>query len=137
MIITIIKDKDIFKTSCEHIVFALNSRGDNKSGFAALVSRDFWPELVDTGPKKLGEILSRKVEGKTFHAIVCYNKSIGGWEETPKIVEKCLNSLDVPVNEAIAIVLMGSGIMEQVERADKSAILDAMARSKKHLVVYT
>ena len=130
---------DIFKTSCCHIAFAVNTEGLNDAGFAGAVSSRYWPELADTGEKKLGEVMCKKSkkEKKTFHALVCHSLDDGGWKGTAETVTKCLDSLDVPDDETIAIVLMGAGLIGQMGGADVFSILGGMARSKKRVTVYT
>ena len=100
------KKEDIFKASCKHIAFAVNTEGINDKGFAGEVSRRYWKELAHIGPQELGEVLLHKADGKTFYAIVCHSlkESGGGWDFAPGIIEKALNSLDIPEDEEIAIV---------------------------------
>mgnify|MGYP000884491315 CR=1 FL=1 len=127
---------DVFETTLTHIAFAVNTEGYNDSGFAGKVSR-IWPELANTGPKNLGDTMSKTIGGKTYHALVCHSLKIGGWSNTPKIVQECLNKLDVPETEPIATVLMGSGYVGRMSGADVEAIKKGMAHSNKTVVIYT
>ena len=61
---------NVFDTPHNHIAFAVNTEGYNDAGFAGQVSRQ-WKELSSTGGNKLGEVLSKKIGNKTFHALVC------------------------------------------------------------------
>lgn len=128
---------DVFQASHKHIAFAVNTGGYNDAGFAGAVSSRYWPELANTGAKKLGDALARNEKGKTFHALVCHSLGSDGWKKTAETVTKCLDSLDVPEDEIIAIVLMGAGMIGQMGGADTFAILGGMARSKKKVAVYT
>jgi len=128
---------DILKTSCKNIAFAVNVEGVNDAGFAGEIARRFWPELIMTGTKEMGEVLSKSVGEKTFYALVCHSLRKDGWRNTPEVLEKCLNSLYIRGNEDIAIVLIGAGLVGQMGGADVIAILGAMARSNKRLIVYT
>lgn len=130
------KKGDIFEAPCKHIAFAVNTEGINDSGFAGTVSWRWWKELAHIGPQKLGTVLSHKADGRTFHAIVCHSLK-RGWARSPEAIEKALNSLDVPEDEEIAIVKIGSGPVGIMSGAPTSAILEAMNRSKKKLIVYT
>jgi hypothetical protein len=130
---------DIFKASCRHIVFAVNVEGRNDEGFAGQVS-DIYPELAHTGGNRMGEIitLGRKDQEKIFHAIVCHSLSAyPGWSRAPEIIEDCLNWLDIPDDEPIAVVLMGGGAIGKEMGADVQANLAAMERSKKTVIVYS
>jgi len=128
---------NIFGTNCKHIIFAVNTEGINDAGFAGQVSGNYWPALAHIGPKPLGTVLSIKEEGgKTFHAIVCHSLR-KGWQKAPKMVEECLNNFDVPDDEPIASVQIGGGLIGQMSGADFPAIIQAMERSKKSIVLYT
>jgi len=130
---------NIFGTECKHIMFAVNTEGINDSGFAGRVSHHFWPELAYCGPQLIGTVLSKKEDGgKTFHAIVCHSLK-GGWKEAPKIIEECLDThfFDVSDDESIASVQIGGGLIGQFLGADMPAIIQAMERSKKKIILYT
>lgn len=128
---------NIFDTPHKHIAFAVNTEGYNDSGFVGQVSSRYWPQLVNIGKKKLGEVLYHRSGDKTFHALVCHSpRESGGWTKTPEMITKCLDSLDVPDDQVIAILLIGSGLAGQMGGADSSAILRGMEQSKKKVVVY-
>lgn len=128
---------DVFKAPVRHIAFAVNTDGMNDAGFAGQVAERFWPSLARTGRKRLGEILARRVSpGLSFHAFVCHSLKDGGWKRTSKIVQQCLDRLDVSPHETIAVVLMGSGEVGRAYGADTQAILGGLARSKKKVAVY-
>ena len=128
---------DVFKAPHKHIAFAVNTEGFNDAGFAGAVSSRHWPQLTNTGAMKLGDVVSMNVNGKTFHALVCHSLGGDGWKKTAETVTTCLDSLDVPDDETIAIVLMGAGMVGQLGNADVFSILGGMARSKKKVAVYT
>lgn len=128
---------DVFQSPNKHIAFAVNTEGYNDAGFAGAVSSRYWPELANTGATKLGDVISKNGKGKTFHALVCHSLGGDGWKKTAETVTKCLDSLDVPDGETIAIVLMGAGMVGQMGGADVFSIIGGMARSKKKVVVYT
>lgn len=128
---------DIFKAPQNHIAFAVNTQGFNDDGFAGQVSKRVWPELAETGGNQLGEVLTLTKDGKTYHALVCHSFDGSGWKETPKVVRECLDKIDVPDHEEIAVVLMGSGPIGRINGANIEAILKSMEESKRRLVVYT
>jgi O-acetyl-ADP-ribose deacetylase (regulator of RNase III) len=136
MIVRYVKG-DIFKSPYQHIVFGVNAEGGHNAGFAGDVARRFWPELPTIGKKKLGTILEKTAGGRTFHALVCHQLRDDGWAQTPQLVEKCLNELKVDPAEEIAIVLIGSGFAGYLFRADVQAIMQAMERSNKKLIIYS
>lgn len=132
---------DVLKTSCNHIAFAVRTKGYNNGGFEGQVSSRFWSDLTYFPDEKaLGSVLSKKVEEKTFHALICYefkSGQKGGWDMTPQVVTQCLDSLDIPPDETVAVVLMGAGLVGQTMGTDVLAILGGLARSKKKVVIYT
>lgn len=128
---------DIFAAPQKHIAFAVNTQGYNDAGFAGQVSSRVWPELENTGGNELGEVLKHPYGTKTYHALVCHSLDGGGWDETPRVAKECLDKLDVPDDEEIAVVLMGSGPVGMMQGANVEAILAGMETSKKKLVVYT
>ena len=123
-----------------HIVFGVNKEGYNDAGFAGAVSSNDWPELANTGEQELGTVLHKSVEGRTYHAIVCHSLR-GGWDGAPDAIERGINALidsgTVSPDEEIGCVLIGAGMIGQMQGADVSAIVDAMKRSKATIVVYT
>mgnify|MGYP001602394008 CR=1 FL=1 len=50
---------DVFQAPHKHIAFAVNTEGYNDAGFAGAVSSRYWPELANTGTKKLGDALMK------------------------------------------------------------------------------
>ena len=129
---------DIFTAPQKHIAFAANTTGYNDEGFVGQVSSRFWPELACTGGNNLGEVLTKEGGGKIFHALVCHTTNRhGAWNESPRVVCECLDKIDIPDDEEIAVVLMGSGPIGMTQGADVSAILAGMQNSKKKLIVYT
>ncbi len=129
---------DIFTAPQKHIAFAVNTTGCNDEGFAGQVASRFWPEIAHTGGNDLGEVLTQRVDGITFHALVCHTTDWeGAWSKSPRLVRECLDNLDVPGDEEIAVVLMGSGPIGQKQGADVDAILAGLHESKKRVIVYT
>lgn len=126
---------DVFDTHLKHIAFAVSAEGYNNSGFAGAVSSLHWPELSLNSGNQLGEVLHHKSGEITFHALVCHDFGISGWTQTPQFVEQCLNSIEG--DEEIAIVLMGSGFVGQLNGANVEAIQDAIRRSEKKCHIYT
>lgn len=136
MIVDVIRG-DVLRAPHSHIAFAVNTQGVNDAGFAGMVSSRFWPELSDTGSRELGEILSHRTEDKILYALVCHSLGENGWVQTPEIIEQCLNSIEVPNDEVIAIVLIGGGMIGQGQGADVFANLSGVARSQKKCAVYS
>lgn len=128
---------DVLASPYTHIAFAVNAEGINDDGFAGFVSSKDWPELAYIGPQKLGDILTRQAEGRVYHALVCHSLGEDGWKDTPAIIERCLNKLDVPDGETIAVVKIGGGLVGQMMGADVDANLKAIAQSNKKVVVYS
>jgi len=120
----------VLETDWKNIAFAINIEGDNSRGFSGIIAKEYWPGIENTGKKKLGETINWKCGSKIFHALVCYSLGTDGWEKTPDAITHCLDSLDIPESEPIAIVLIG-------ERGGREKeILGGIARSKKKVEVY-
>lgn len=132
---------DVFAAEERAIVFAVNTEGHNDAGFAGLVSSRYWPELASTGPKELGTMLTRDVEYPsgaplTLAAVVCHSLGDAGWAEAPVHIEAALNQLGL-VEFPAAVVLMGAGMIGQMQGADVFANLGAIARAERACRVYT
>ncbi len=134
--ITDVINEDVFKTPHKHIAFAINTEGSNDGGFAGQVTSRFVPELANTGGVQLGEIKTASAKGKTFHGLVCHSLS-KGWENAPKIITECLDKIEIPDNEPIAIVLMGAGMIGTLSGADPRANVKAIHASKKNCILYS
>ena len=68
------RDGDIFTTKDKHIVFALDKEGINDHGFASQVAQRGFTEILKTGGNELGEIISKTIDGITYHGIVCHSR---------------------------------------------------------------
>ena len=128
-------DEDIFKTKMNHITFAINKEGINDSGFARKVSEDYWPELRYCGQNELGNVISKTINGKTFHALVCHSLDQGWGCNQRRIIEKCFNNIDT--DEQIASVAIGNGFVGFLSGADIKQILCGMYDSDKEIVLYS
>lgn len=129
---------DIFSTPDKHIIFAVNVAGDNSDGFASLVAERYWPELIDTGGNKLGEVLVHTSQDKTFYAIVCHSFHYKtGWADAPAIIEKAINDMSFPESEEASIVMIGTGYTGMQLGAPTKEIAEVMKRCNKTLNVYS
>ncbi len=128
--------EDIFLAPQKHIAFAINIQGCNDAGFAGQVSSRIWPELTDTGGNELGDILTHKNADKIYYALVCWSLDPGGWDATPRVVRECFDKIEIPDDEEIAVVLMGSGPVGMMPGADVDDILKEMDLSTKKLIIY-
>jgi len=129
--------RDIFEAPEAHIAFAVNTEGINDSGFAGLVARRHWPELAYVGPMGLGETITKVGDGKTFHALVCHSLGPGGWGGACQRITECLDALDIPEDETVAIVQVGGGPVGKAMGANVGAIREGMERSVRRVVVYS
>lgn len=131
---------DIFKTAADHIAFAVhwrNSKGylnNANGGFADEVAKYGWPELADIEFKK-GKPATKYIEGKYFHALPVHTNDEGGWDESPQLIEECLNLLPVPSTDVIACVLMGAGHAGVKYKATVNNI-EGLIKSYKTTVLY-
>lgn len=131
---------DIFSTPADHIAFGVhwpNKEGhynNNDGGFSSLVASYGWQDLGEVVFEK-GVPITKRIRGKYFHALPVHTPEEGGWHESPKLIELCLNKLEVPSTEVIAVVLIGGGNAGQKYKASVSNI-EGMIRSYKTVVLY-
>jgi hypothetical protein len=137
MIIDIIKG-DIFKDAPTDIVFAINMEGANDAGFAGLVAERYWPKLATLVPAGYGQVASHVKDGITFWAICCHSLDPGGWDFAPGFIEAGLNILfGGNPKHTYSVVLMGAGMIGQMQGANVFANLGAIARAKPACKIYT
>ncbi len=125
-------NEDIFDTPHSHIAFAINTEGINDSGFAGEVFSRFAPELVYTGPRKLGEVVSITSGDKTFHGMVCHSLDRGWGDNSSEVIISCLEKIETKNNEPIAVVLMGVN-----SGGDVIANAKAIHKANKTIVLYS
>ena len=118
-----------------HVAFAVNSEGQNDAGLAGNISCQLWPELASVGALRMGEILSKDIGSKVFHALVVYSFA-EGWDAAPRHIEACFNELQIPTDEEVASVAMGAGMIGLLSGANPAENLAAMERSDKRIVIY-
>lgn len=131
---------DIFKKrSGNHIFFAVNKEGFNDAGFAGLVSRNYWPELANTGGNELGDCLyfhyhkdENDLTGIHFHACVCHSLK-DGWKAAPAYINEALKKLP---DELISCVLMGNGFIGKMQGANVDAIKSTLQLSNHKVEVF-
>lgn len=133
------KEQDIFEGELRRIAFAINTEGQNHSGFAKEVSCRFWPGLEKIGKHDLGTILTHTTpQGITFFALVCYSINDGwnvGWNKNQdEIIKKCFDSIES--NEPIAAVNIGTECYHRLCGSNPSLIKKGMELSEKKIIVY-
>ena len=129
---------DIFESKNNHIIFAVTTEGSNHFGFSGDVISKCWPELENTGGNELGEVLTKKVGDKTFHAIVCHglHKNVG-WTQAPAIIEKAINEMSFPETECASIIAIGTSYFATISSAPLPEIMQALKNCNKQLAVYS
>lgn len=133
MIIETIENQDVFSTKLKHIAFAINSNGLNEDGFAGKVSKS-WPELNNL-TFQIGSSLSKKIGGKTFHALVCHSLDENGWgKDQAEIIKTCFDSIDT--EEPVATIAIGTELMDRISGANFQQIVYGMEMSNKKITLY-
>ena len=131
---------NIFDTPADHVAFAVhwpNKEGhynNNDGGFSSRVAEYGWPELAHIRFEK-GKPQSQMIKGKMFHALPVHTPEKGGWDETPQLIESCLNQLPISSSEVIACVLIGGGHAGKKFKASITN-LEGMVRTLKTVVLY-
>ena len=129
---------NIFNSTAKHIVFSINAEGAVGGGFDGRVIEKGWPELLECGPQEIGTVLSKEIDGVTYHALVTHSLK-NGWgsaEEQRKNTRMCFDNIPVPEGEEIASIAIGTGFIGSLSGADYKAIVCGMCDSKKNITLY-
>ncbi len=119
--------EEIFKDE-KRIAFAIDVGGQNDSGFAGYISRNYWPELANM-KIKMGTVLTKKIDGREYFALCCYSVS-NGWDYEK--ITKCFKS--IPGNEPV-VSIVGTDILSTFSGADFQMLMEAVGASKKQVII--
>ena len=134
MVVKTVQD-DIFNTDAKHIAFAVNTEGYNDSGFAGVISREYWNELANCGEQEIGTVLSKTVEDKTFHALVCHSLRNGWGDKQAEIIKECFDK--IPSNgEMVATIAIGTGFVGMLSGANFRQIVCGMHDSEQQIALH-
>lgn len=134
MVVKTVQD-DIFNSEAKHIAFAVNTEGYNDAGFAGQVSSKYWNELVNCGSHEIGTVLSKKVENKTFHALVCHSLENGWGENQAEVIKECFDK--IPANgEPVATIAIGTGFVGMMSGANFRQIVCGMHDSEQQILLH-
>ena len=129
---------NIFNSTAKHIVFSINAEGVVGDGFDGQVIEKGWPELLECGPQKIGTVLSKEIDGVTYHALVTHSLE-NGWgspEEQRENTRMCFDNIPVPDGEEIASIAIGTGFIGAMSGAKPKSIICGMCDSKKNITYY-
>lgn len=135
MIVKTVRD-NIFNTDVRHIVFGINKEGYNDVGFSGKISSKIWPELSDFGKHEIGDVFSKKVDDKVYHALVCHSLENGWGEDQAKVIQECFDKIPSD-GEVIASVAIGTGLIGVVSGSDFRQIVCGMHDSNQEIILYT
>ena len=135
MVTNIVRD-DIFKTDLGYIAFGINMEGYNDHGFAGIVTKHHTPVIAYPGRKQLGTIVEAESKQFNFYGLVCHSLR-RGWHDAPGAIIESLDSIRLPLNYSVAVVLIGAGEGGKMSDADYIANLRAIHDAKRSCVVYT
>lgn len=134
MVVKTVQD-DIFNSEAKHIAFAVNTEGYNDAGFAGQVSSKYWNELANCGSHEIGEVLSKKVGDKTFHALVCHSLENGWGENQAEVIKECFDK--IPANgEAVATIAIGTGFVGMMSGANFRQIVCGIHDSDQQVLLH-
>lgn len=104
-----IQEGDVTTSSARHIAFLVNLESTSLRDFAYEVSQRLWPAL-ERGKAKIlrdiGSVASKTCEGKTYHALACYQPSaddVNTISEAMHAISACIEK--IPTDEVIALVM--------------------------------
>lgn len=129
---------NIFNSTAKHIVFSINAEGVVGGGFDGQVIEKGWPELLSCGPQKIGTVLSKEIDGVTYHALVTHSlkEGWGSAEKQRENTKMCFDNIPVPDGEEIASIAIGTGFIGAMSGADPKQIICGMCDSKKNITLY-
>ena len=129
---------NIFNSTAKHIVFSINAEGTVGAGFDGQVIEKGWPELLNCGPQKIGTVLSKEIDGITYHALVTHSlkEGWGSAEEQRENTKTCFDNIPVPEGEEIASIAIGTGFIGALSGANPKQIICGMCDSKKNITLY-
>ena len=128
------KSGNILAGGEKRFAFAVNSQGVNDSGFAGVVSRNFWPELACIGETELGTVLTKEVDGVEYFALCCHSLEKDGWANQEEIIKKCFDA--IPGDDPVASIAIGTGLIGVLSGADFEFIRAGMEASKANIILY-
>lgn len=133
MLVKAVKE-NIFNTEAKHIAFAINTEGFNDAGFAGQVS-ERWSDLANCGKNRIGTVISKKIDGKTYHALVCHSLKEGWGDNQAETLKDCFDS--IPSNGgAIATIAIGTGLIGMLSGANFGQIVCGMHDSSQNIILY-
>ena len=123
---------NIFDTEAKHIAFAINSEGYNDAGFAGVVAKKYWNELLYCGENEIGTVLSKTIGDKTYHALVCHSLNNGWGDNQREIIKELFDK--IPSNgEMISSIAIGTGFVGMMTGAKFGQIVCGMQDSKQNI----
>ena len=129
---------DIFDTQARHVAFSINAEGFVGGGFDGQVIEKGWPELLKCGQNPIGTVLSKEIDGVTYHALVTHSLQ-DGWgspEEQWDNTKLCFNNIPVSDDEVVASIAIGTGFMGAISGASPKHIVCGMQDSDKKILLY-
>lgn len=129
---------NIFNTEAKHIAFSINAEGAVGGGFDGSVIEKGWPELLSCGKNPIGTVLSKTIDGVTYHALVTHSLE-AGWgspEEQRENTRLCFDNIPIPDEEEVASIAIGTGFIGAISGASPKHIVCGMCDSKKNITIY-
>ena len=135
MVVQTVKE-NIFNSDARHIAFGVNTEGYNDVGFSGQVTSKYWPELSDCDEHEIGEVLSKEIGDKVFHALVCHSLENGWGEDQAKVIKECFDKIPSD-GEIIASVAIGTGLVGVVSGSNFRQIVCGMHDSNQEIILHT
>ncbi len=128
-----VKFGSIFNCEEKHVVFAINKEGISDSVYTRKLVDMGFSELEKGDSNKLGSVISKDIDDKTYHAIACYSLRFG-WKKAKEYFHDGLDNLNT--DEDVAIVEIGNEPTQKALGADYIEMKKEMQNSSKKLVLY-
>ena len=85
---------------------------------------------------KLGSVISKKIDDKAYHALVCHSLKNGWGKNQAEVIKQCFDNIDIDDSEEIASIAIGTCFVGMLTGANPREIVCGMCDSKKNIVLY-
>lgn len=130
------KTGSVLKSRYKYIAFPVRTNGLLDS-FAQKIRELGFKELSQLTDQDLGNVITKEINGRIFHALPVISSHKEGWGSTSLILERCLNSDDIHPKKPVALMLR-SIIDDEAKAcgAKTNLIIEVIKETKRNIVLF-